>query len=144
MRFQWQEQLTIRIATIKDLAHIFDIADAAFNPSPWPKSVFEHELNSPRSRYFVTVGGFVGVTQILDEVEIGNVAVHPDYQQQGIAQALLKKVLTMPDVTRFLLEVDATNTAAIALYRKLGFEVYHHRKKYYRNGHDALMMAKNV
>ena len=49
---------------------------------PWPKSVFEHDLASPRTAYFIGDGGFVGVTTILDEAEIVSVAVHPDYQNK--------------------------------------------------------------
>lgn len=123
---------------------IYDIAQAAFQPSPWPKSVFEHELTSPRSHYFVTSGGFIGVTQILDEVDIGSLAVHPDRQKQGIAQALLAHVLDMPGVARFLLEVDEANENAIRLYEKMGFVAYYRREKYYKNGHAAIMMERKM
>ena len=85
--------MKIQPATIEDSETIYRIAQAAFQPSPWPKTVFEHELTSPRSRHFVTTGGFIGITQILDEVEISSIAVQPDYQRQGIAQALLTTVL---------------------------------------------------
>ena len=120
--------MKIQPATIEDSAVIYQIAQAAFQTSPWPKTVFEHELNSPRSRYFLTTGGFIGITQILDEVEIGSIAVQPDYQRQGIAQALLATVLALPDVARFLLEVDLLNHPAIQLYEKMGFSPYHRRR----------------
>ena len=106
--------------------------------------MFEHELNSPRSRYFLTTGGFIGITQILDEVEIGSIAVQPDYQRQGIAQALLATVLALPDVARFLLEVDELNHPAIRLYEKMGFSPYHRREKYYKNGHATIMMERKM
>lgn len=131
-------------ATIEDSQTIYNIAQAAFAPSPWPQSVFEHELTSPRSRYFMTTGGFIGVTQILDEVEIGSLAVHPDFQRQGVAQALLATVFTIPSVSRYLLEVDACNHSALQLYEKMGFSAYYRREKYYKNGHAAIMMERNV
>jgi len=136
--------LIIRLATIEDSEQIFNIAEAAFAPSPWPQSMFEHELVSPRSQYFITEGGFVGITQILDEVEIGSVAVHPDMQHQGIAESLLTKIITLPNVERFLLEVDENNLAAIYLYEKLGFSAYYRREKYYKNGHAAIMMERKM
>lgn len=136
--------MKIQPATIEDSAVIYQIAQAAFQPSPWPKTVFEHELNRPRSRYFLTTGGFIGITQILDEVEIGSIAVQPDYQRQGIAQALLATVLALPDVARFLLEVDELNHPAIRLYEKMGFSPYHRREKYYKNGHAAIMMERKM
>ncbi|MFT9388173.1 MULTISPECIES: ribosomal protein S18-alanine N-acetyltransferase [Leuconostoc] len=136
--------MAIQRATIEDSQTIYDIAQAAFQPSPWPKSVFEHELTSPRSRYFVTPGGFIGVTQILDEVDIGSLAVHPNRQKQGIAQALLAHVLDMPGVVRFLLEVDEANENAMRLYEKMGFVAYYRREKYYKNGHAAIMMERKM
>ena len=136
--------MKIQPATIEDSETIYRIAQAAFQPSPWPKTVFEHELTSPRSHYFLTTGGFIGITQILDEVEISSIAVQPDYQRQGIAQALLTTVLALPDVARFLLEVDELNHQAIRLYDKMGFSPYHRRGKYYKNGHAAIMMERKM
>ncbi|MCT8389290.1 GNAT family N-acetyltransferase [Leuconostoc holzapfelii] len=136
--------MAIQRATIEDSQMIYDIAQAAFQPSLWPKSVFEHELTSPRSHYFVTSGGFIGVTQILDEVDIGSLAVHPNRQKQGIAQALLAHVLDMPGVVRFLLEVDEANENAMRLYEKMGFVAYYRREKYYKNGHAAIMMERKM
>jgi len=136
--------LIVKRATIEDSNRIFNLANAAFVPSPWPESVFEHELKSPRSQYFILDGGFLGMTQILDEIEINSLAVHPDNQQQGIAQQLLTTAFALPNVTRFLLEVDESNIAAICLYKKMGFSVYYHREKYYKNGHAAIMMERKV
>ncbi len=136
--------MIIRQAKTEDARLIFNIAEAAFVPSPWPMAVFEHELSSPRSRYFIANAGFIGVTQIFDEIEIGSLAVHPDYQRRGIAQQLLNQVLKQPKVKRFLLEVDETNISAIQLYEKNGFQAYFRREKYYKNGHAAIMMERNI
>lgn len=136
--------MNIKLATIEDSQQIFEIAEAAFSPSPWPKSLFEHELISPRSHYFIADGGFVGVTQILDEVEVGSIAVHPNSQRQGLAFQLLTRVFTLSHAQRFLLEVDESNEAAIHLYEKLGFSAYYRREKYYKNGHAAIMMERKV
>lgn len=136
--------MTIRQATIEDSLSIFEVADAAFSPSPWPISVFQHELVSPRSQYFIagTKNGFIGITKILDEIEIASLAVHPNFQCKGIAQELLCHVLKIPGIKRFLLEVDEKNKTAIALYKKMGFISYYRREKYYKNGHAAIMMER--
>lgn len=136
--------MIIRRATIEDLDDIWQLANESFAPSPWPKEVFEHELRSPRSIYFVTTGGFLGATQILDEVEVGSLGVSPKFQHQGIGQALLMAVFALPNTKRVLLEVANTNTAAQALYRKVGFQPYYRREKYYKNGDDAIMMERKI
>lgn len=55
---------------------------------------------------------------------IANVAVHPDYRRQGIARALMQAALRVAfQHGRWAaLQVEADNTAAIALYESLGFE----------------------
>lgn len=134
--------MKIRPATIEDANQIYDIAQAAFGKSPWPQSVFEHELTSPRSRYWMTDTGFVGITQILDEVEIGCLAVYPEQQGTGIGRALLERVAQEFTGCRLLLEVAEDNQAARHLYDQLGFTTYRRREKYYANGRDALLMEK--
>lgn len=55
---------------------------------------------------------------------IANVAVHPDYRKRGIARVLTQAALD--DIERrgqkeTWLQVDENNTAAVALYRHMGF-----------------------
>ena len=56
---------------------------------------------------------------------IANVAVHPDYRRQGIARRLmvaaLEQVAQRGDAA--VLQVEADNVPALALYRDLGFRV---------------------
>lgn len=40
------------------------------------------------------------------------------------------------------LEVRAGNAAAVALYRRLGFEEVGRRRRYYADGSDALLMTR--
>ncbi|MDA0566176.1 GNAT family N-acetyltransferase [Streptomonospora sp. S1-112] len=57
------------------------------------------------------------------------VATAPAYQGRGVATAILRHLLELPGYTEFVLEdVADTNTAALALYAKLGFTEYRRRK----------------
>ena len=75
-----------------------------------------------------------------------NIAVHPDHRRQGIAAALLQRLLE--DLARMgshslTLEVRKSNAPAISLYEKLGFVQIGCRPRYYRNPkEDALIMRK--
>jgi [ribosomal protein S18]-alanine N-acetyltransferase len=76
-----------------------------------------------------------------DEVEILNVAVHPDHKRKGVATHLLN-TLTAP--TQHL-DVRQSNLTALAFYRKHGFKKVGHRKKYYsRPTEDAIMMTRQL
>ncbi|HEC23328.1 MAG TPA: GNAT family N-acetyltransferase [Chloroflexi bacterium] len=58
---------------------------------------------------------------------IANVAVHPDYRRRGIAQALMHaamKLARRKGGRWAALQVEADNGAALALYRRLGFEEF--------------------
>lgn len=55
------------------------------------------------------------------------IAVHPDAQGKGIGKAMLAEMLNQTDnwlnLVRVELEVHAGNEIAIALYKKMGFEI---------------------
>jgi ribosomal-protein-alanine N-acetyltransferase len=81
---------------------------------------------------------------ILDEAHIVLVAVHPHYRQHHLGLAILVKLLDAAHqrgADYATLEVGANNTAAIALYTKLGFTLAGCRPNYYpATGEDALVM----
>ncbi|HEY9909917.1 MAG TPA: ribosomal protein S18-alanine N-acetyltransferase [Thermosynechococcaceae cyanobacterium] len=80
---------------------------------------------------------------ILEEAHITIVAIDPDYQRQGIGQAMLWALLTSAQkrgLERATLEVKASNEAAIALYQKFGFREAGRRRRYYPTGEDALIL----
>jgi len=93
-----------------------------------------------------TVVGYVGSQSVLGESDMMNVAVHPDYRRQGIAEALVELLiseLSEKDNHALLLEVRASNAPAIAMYEKLDFRQVGLRKNYYRNPkEDALIMKR--
>jgi ribosomal-protein-alanine N-acetyltransferase len=84
---------------------------------------------------------------ILEEAHITLLAVDPDYQQQGLGQALLYSLLKAAHergLERATLEVRASNQAAIALYEKFGFQTAGRRKRYYpETGEDALVLWRS-
>ena len=84
--------------------------------------------------------GHVLYCRVIDEVEILTVAVDSAYRRQGIGYELLRHASALTQAKLMHLEVRATNTPAIALYLKLGFENVGRRKAYYRDGEDAIVM----
>ena len=118
---------------------------------PWSEMSIAKELESLWSYWLVAVdgdivAGYIGSQSSVDESDIMNVAVHPDYRRQGIAESLINKLvgdLKARGSHALMLEVRASNNPAIALYEKLGFSQVGCRKNYYRNPkEDALILRK--
>ena len=120
---------------------------------PWSVTSIETELTSRLSLWFVAmegdkVVGYVGSQTVIDESDVMNIAVHPDFRRQGIGEALLE---TLADALRekgsrgLTLEARVSNTPAVSLYEKAGFRQVGLRKNYYRNPkEDALILRKEL
>jgi [ribosomal protein S18]-alanine N-acetyltransferase len=89
----------------------------------------------------------------VDELHLLNITVSPKLRQLGLASrmmAAIEGVAAQQKMPRMILEVRPSNTAAVALYRKLGYEEIGVRKNYYPadpqlgTREDALVMAKSI
>ncbi len=142
--------LNIRKMTEADLPAVSELDQISFS-LPWPERSFRFEVTSnPASRCWVAevdgrvVGMIVGWL-FVDEIHIANIATHPDFRRQGIAQKLLMHTLRYTAdegaITSFL-EVRESNLAAQEMYRKFGYENTGRRKRYYKdNDEDAILMT---
>ena len=118
---------------------------------PWSENSIANELKNPLSFWLVaddngTVLGYVGSQTVMGESDMMNIAVHPDYRNQGVATGLivgLIEELRKRGSHCLTLEVRASNETAIRLYRTLGFQEAGRRRNYYRNPReDALILRK--
>ncbi len=94
-----------------------------------------------------SVAGFAVFARLVDEGSIHNVVVAPERQRQGLGRELVLAILeAAPGVRRWLLEVRASNTAARALYRELGFSEDGRRPGYYAAAgrEDAVLMSLSL
>ena len=132
------------------VAQVAELEKLCFR-DPWSENSVASELNNPLSLWLVAVdgervAGYVGSQTVMEESDMMNVAVHPDYRKQGIATALivgLVEELRKRGSRCLTLEVRASNETAISVYRKLDFQEVGRRKNYYRNPReDALIMRK--
>ena len=118
---------------------------------PWSENSVASELNNPLSVWLVAeengiVCGYVGSQTVLDETDMMNIAVHPDFRRKGIAAALIAELVRLLKErgSRILrLEVRESNAPAISLYETMGFTQLGFRKNYYRNPKEnALILGK--
>lgn len=85
--------------------------------------------------------GFKGLVK---KGHIVSVAVLPQYRRKGIGEALVTKAIEgmrLYNAKQCFLEVRVTNTQAINLYKKLGFQVTRTIHGYYADGEDAYLMS---
>ena len=101
--------------------------------------------NNPFSHYLVYLDnnrilGFINYYEIYDRVEIANFNVLDSYQNKGIGNKLIKKVIELSkDKVNITLEVRSDNDKAIHIYEKNGFKRVAIRKNYY-NDVDGILM----
>lgn len=125
--------------------------DALCFHRPWTRAEYERELADP-ARCFIHVAraddgavvAYCSFWRIFDEAHINNFAVHPAWRRQGLGRRLLEHALAeaaAEGAPRATLEVRASNTAALALYRSAGFVPRGTRRAYYTHPiEDALIL----
>lgn len=118
---------------------------------PWPEAAILPELTNELSLWLVAVSGeevlgYVGSQTVLQESDMMNLAVAPEYRRQGIARALvtaLCRALAEQGSRCLTLEVRASNEAAIRLYASMGFAPVGRRPNYYSHPkEDARILRK--
>lgn len=135
----------------EDIAEkIADLEKVCFS-SPWSKSVIVDAMKHGTVFFAATRNdkliGYIGISVILDEGYITNVAVYPEYRKKGVATALLNAVFSLAEEKKLSfvsLEVRESNNAAISLYKKLGFNEAGLRKNFYDNPKEnAIILTKD-
>lgn len=118
---------------------------------PWSRKSLEEQLYNPNAVYYVIlederVVGYAGMWHIIDEGDITNIGILKDKRRLGYAGRLIEKLIGYAEEHRLScinLEVKATNSAAIALYKKHGFYEVGIRKNYYQGKEDALLLRRD-
>lgn len=135
--------------TAADIENVIAIERASFQ-FPWSTRFFLDELQVDCARSILAevegrIVGYVLFWFLPEEVDIHNIAVHPDFRRQGIGRLLLEQVVDSArrqERLRVTLDVRFSNAPAQNLYRSFGFVIRGLRKGYYSdNGEDALVMA---
>lgn len=139
----------------RDIPYVCAIERASF-PNPWHETTFLGEIhNSPISFPYVIVHkvekkiiGYFIFWRVKEEIQISNIAIHPDFRRMGIGEAVLRQVITqmIKGGAKFVsLEVRPSNFAALNLYKKMGFDIFGIKKDYYHNPKEhALIMGKRL
>lgn len=117
---------------------------------PWTESAFLKDITNENAVYSVAdlngkAIGYIGGYAVFDTVYINNIAVKIEYRNKGIGSALLKDFINKSPDKILTLEVRKSNSSAISLYNKFGFEIVGERRGFYsKPKEDAFIMTREV
>lgn len=142
--------MIIRKMTAADIPFAAEIEKKCF-VHPWSEQSISEEMSRDNSVFLMafdgeTSVGYVGLSSVLDEGYMGNLAVIESYRRKGIGKALMLELIKecqALDLAFITLEVRVTNTPAVKLYEALGFAQVGLRKNYYKEPlEDALLLTR--
>ena len=138
------------VTSVEQIDQVLVIEEASFT-NPWTREMYIAELENPGVSFcylaYDAEGrsiGFCSFWRVLDELHINNLAVLPERRREGVAAALLSRVLAegaAMGAKRATLEVRRSNEVARHLYERFGFTVAGVRRNYYSQPpEDALVL----
>jgi len=143
-----------RLMVKEDAGAVAEVEKQCFTV-PWSRESFWEEAQNEQAYFLLVIDkkeaeekviGYAGTWLVLDEAQITNVAILPEYRGQGIAHRLMEELMQAArerGAERMTLEVRPSNGPALALYRDCGFVSAGRRPHYYLdNGEDAEIMWK--
>lgn len=134
-----------------DLADVLALEQRVY-PHPWSMANFVDSLNSQYQAWVLrerdsTLLGYFLLMAIVDEAHLLNVAVAAERQGQGLGHLLLNQAVACArglGMESVLLEVRPSNTRALHIYERYGFQQIGRRKGYYpaadQQREDAIVM----
>jgi ribosomal-protein-alanine N-acetyltransferase len=133
-----------------DVRAVLDIERRAYKYH-WTEGIFRDCLRVGYGCWVMELNGVIAgygvLSLVVGEAHLLNICVAPEWQGKGYGARLLDHFMDLAcerGASQMLLEVRPSNTAALELYRKRGFNEVGLRKAYYpsENGReDALILA---
>jgi len=145
--------MILRDMTEADLDAVLGI-EREVHAHPWTRGNFSDALHSKYlCKVYESEQGMLGYAVLMwavDEAELLDIAIAAQHQRQGWGRKLLEEMIVLArrnDMRRVVLEVRASNAAAIGLYKSMGFADIGLRRDYYpaENGReDAILMGREL
>lgn len=147
MEAEW----SLRPATRDDIPKVLEI-EKICQPASWTADHFSAELEKSHSNFLIMtddetdskIAAFIVYWILMDECQILNLCVAPEFRRKGIAERLVRQAIKdaiRNNAKKVSLEVRKSNDQAINLYQKLGFVITHIQKELYSNKEDGYQMS---
>lgn len=153
-------KIAIRRMELRDLSQVVAIENCWSYLSKWGEAGYRAVMSDPRvytclvaedtdtQQRPAALAGLAVVAQLIDDCELCNLVVLPEYLSKHVGHALLQATIEVAqyyEIPRMLLEVRHSNHHAIEFYKRNGFRIISERKNYYLNPiENAWVMERAV
>ena len=135
----------------EDIPRILELQRENF-ADVWKENMLSSAFSSGR---FICIGieeegsliGLISCSTTDYDADIEGITIDNEFRRNGFAKALLGLLevkLKEKNIEKIFLEVRGSNTPAKNLYSSAGYKEVNIRKKYYSDGEDAVIMAKEL
>lgn len=141
--------MIVRTVLPDDIYAVIDLEYQNFE-YPYPPEIINFLYECYRDTFLVVekneevIGFVIGITQ-KNEGHILVIAIKEEYKKKGVGTFLMKKLMDIYEkkgVMKLKLEVRASNTPALSMYKKLGFKITNRLRNYYENGEDGFLLRR--
>lgn len=144
--------MTLRQWKYEDILRISQLEKECFGQEAWSYMMLVSSFETDTFTAIVAedggeIIGYGGITSAFDAADIANLAVTEPYRRSGVGGAILNELLSVAQkkgAKKVFLEVRVSNTPALITYLKSGFTGVYTRARYYPDGEDCLVMAKEL
>jgi len=152
-------KIVIRRMQPDDLSQVVAIENRWSYLSKWGEAGYRAVMSDPRVyTCFVaedteappgsaSIAGLAVMAQLIDDGELCNIVVVPEYVSKHVGSSLLQACVTAAQyfrISRMLLEVRQSNHRAIEFYKRKGFRIISERKNYYLNPRESAWVMERA
>ena len=118
-----------------------------WNHKQWEKELRKNYVYAYACFRNYKIIGICVFQKIFYNAELTYLSIHPAFKRIGIGKKLLKETFKQCEsfaIEKILLEVSEKNLDAQNFYNAFGFKTIGIRKKYYKDGSNALLQEKKL
>lgn len=144
--------MKLRRWKFEDILGISELEKECFPQEPWSYRMLADSFENENFTGVLyedggEIAGYGGISMGYDTADIDNIAVSERYRRSGLGGKMLEELVSVArskGAHRVFLEVRVSNRAAMSLYLKHGFKGVYARTRYYTDGEDCLVMARDI
>jgi ribosomal-protein-alanine N-acetyltransferase len=145
-------RIAVRRVRRVDLDRIMEIENASFGADAYDRNLFAEFLDTGGDLFLAAeesgkLLGYLVASRKARRAEVVSVAVDPACRGRHVASTLMDSALRrlrLRGVARLVLMVKTTNHEARAFYEKYAFQKVRRVRRYYEDGADGWLMAREV